>query len=783
MPYIKHIGLFTIALLLFLTLAACGGGGEADRSPRDGAIDHSILETYVYLAEFIPLAHTSELIQGAVVRDGWIYFYYVELEDGPDAQISPTSTILVERMRPDGQNLSPIAKIPEAGTFVDIAALRFTADGTLGLLFTDTRLLERGSTVTLHYLSYNPQNGEIVTRNLDGIIPPDSQRFHIDKALFTEEGNLMILATVNQFSAVYLLDENFVLRGQMETPATGIAAQLRDGRVVVYRETHAGPAQSILQVVDFAAWDWGGAIPFSPQNISRLHPARAGDPFDLYIDNERYLFGYNIATGDQHMVLNWREAGGIGTLRSQAYFLDDGSLALFTMTAREGFRWDTEFLHLTPTPRADLPDYEIITLGGFYIPRCTMDQIAAFNRNNQTIQIQVKDYFLDYSSYDDFDTGWQRFLLDILTGRGPDIILGGAHDLDTLADSGMLIDLYPRIDADPDLCRSDFFPNILRGLELPDGSLPIVSNSFHIQTMIGLADAVGHIESWTFAEMAALIEEAEDRHVAFLFGDWMTSVRFLDTAVQLSGEDFIDWSENRSNLDNEAFIQLLEVSARLPNDIDPAIQAAWDARDPRNPDTAPPCVLTRMLRGEQLLELAFILSTRDFRMYRGAFGEDMVALGMPTEAGGAHGFMLGGGFAISAASVHQDAAWEFVRLKLLPDADTGWNFPLRIDLFEAMIAEDMIPFMSIDEDGNEVEVSQGASGMGNIMIDIYALTEAEAESLRAMVESATLGRRYEDTVMEMIRAETLPFFAGDRSAEDTARILQNRVQIFLAERG
>jgi len=66
-------------------------------------------------------------------------------------------------------------------------------------------------------------------------------------------------------------------------------------------------------------------------------------------------------------------------------------------------------------------------------------------------------------------------------------------------------------------------------------------------------------------------------------------------------------------------------------------------------------------------------------------------------------------------------------------------------------------------------------------INVYAMTEAEAQSLRAIVESASLTGRFDEGVWEMVQEELLPFFAGDRSAADTARILQNRVQTFLNE--
>ena len=774
--YTQRMGSFALILTLLLSLVACGGSGE----DSERVIDHTIIETYIYLPEFSTLAHVSAGIQGAMVHNGRIYYYYMELyfpdrdDTAPDEWVLPTSTIVVEHMLPDGTNLSR-TEIPNAGAFVDIAALSITEAGDLTLLFTDSEGMGPEHRTSIVYAHYNPQGVELTRRELEGIVPPNSGRFHIEQALVTKDGGMALLAIVDGRSVVYLLDEDLTLHHQMEPDGfTQVMGQTQDGRVLVV------DAPSMREI-KLETGTFGDTFPIPTGNIRGLHPARVGDTFDLYIDDGTHLFGYNLTTGAQTMLLNWTEANLAGSQSFHLNFVDNRRLSLLSgnMIGGSFDNWHTEHALLVRTPRADLPEWETLTLGGFYIYRGVLAQVAAFNRSNQAYQIEIKDYFM-YSSYDDFDPGWQRFLLDILTGRGPDIILGDPFQVNTLASSGMLTDLYPLIDADPDMSRSDFFPNILSEMEMPDGTLPMIANSFSIQTMIGLADMVGDIESWTFSAMLELIEHTD---APFLLGDWMTSARFLETALQRSDYDFIDWAENRVNVDNEAFIQLLEISARLPNDIDPAISAAWEVWDPRNPDTAPPCSMTRMLRGEQLLELAHISDTRSYRMYRGAFGDDMVALGMPTRDGGAHAFTMGAGFAISATSRHPDAAWSFIRQTLLPSADVRWSFPLRIDLFEAMIAEDMIPYMVTDEDGNEVELPMGSSGMGGIMIDIYALTEAEVVSLRALVDGARIRSRYEETVMEMIREETLPFFAGDRSSADTARILQNRIQTYLSEQG
>lgn len=67
------------------------------------------------------------------------------------------------------------------------------------------------------------------------------------------------------------------------------------------------------------------------------------------------------------------------------------------------------------------------------------------------------------------------------------------------------------------------------------------------------------------------------------------------------------------------------------------------------------------------------------------------------------------------------------------------------------------------------------------MVSLYAMTAAEANSLRTIVESANRMGRFDETVMDMVTEELLPFLAGDRSAADTARILQNRIQTYMNE--
>ena len=41
--------------------------------------------------------------------------------------------------------------------------------------------------------------------------------------------------------------------------------------------------------------------------------------------------------------------------------------------------------------------------------------------------------------------------------------------------------------------------------------------------------------------------------------------------------------------------------------------------------------------------------------------------------------------------------------------------------------------------------------------------------------------RYDQSLMEIISDEAGAFFAGEKTAEETARLIQNRVQLYMAE--
>lgn len=70
---------------------------------------------------------------------------------------------------------------------------------------------------------------------------------------------------------------------------------------------------------------------------------------------------------------------------------------------------------------------------------------------------------------------------------------------------GYLYDLYELIDADAELSREDFFPNILAAMET-DGKLYSISPAFGVLSLVGSAEVLGEEMGWTLQELMEVVK-------------------------------------------------------------------------------------------------------------------------------------------------------------------------------------------------------------------------------------------------------------------------------------
>jgi len=507
----------------------------------------------------------------------------------------------------------------------------------------------------------------------------------------------------------------------------------------------------------------------SIDSISGVFPALETSLFDFYfIDNEQRLFGYRKPDGSLTKLINFIELGiNLDTRLDRYGFLQwsDGRITVVTRHRNSSLRREEITLYLlTPSDepwRADEPEREVITLGGIDVNMSPLiDQVIEFNRTSTTHRVEVVNY-----TREDMD----RLRTELITGRGPDVFMlswWGSDLVAALAEGFFILDLYEKIDADPILNRNDFFPSILSTWENSRGELVQIAPDFSIQSIMGMQSVFPSApDSWTYADFISFYQESREAGYPYPLGQ--TLDRFLILEKLLFTDDtFFSERNGTANFDSQAFIDVLNFAMTIPADqgwesvAHLAQIGQWDP-------------ISNLVNGEQLLlPFANINHLMHFRTLQARLG-GITAFGFPSNDAPTHAVQVSSGTAmgIRANSPHVDAAWEFVRLSLLPDTSHDGNtFPMRVDLFEQLIYEEL----------NRAEPATVFGG-GNEH-ELPPMTEADAELLRELI--ANIGHKpvNDHPIQHIVNEDIAAFFAGNRTAEDTARIIQSRVGIFLAER-
>ena len=218
------------------------------------------------------------------------------------------------------------------------------------------------------------------------------------------------------------------------------------------------------------------------------------------------------------------------------------------------------------------------------------------------------------------------------------------------------------------------------------------------------------------------------------------------------------------------------------------------------------------------------------------YTEDVTPIGLPSMTGnGSVITVTDMNFAISTKSPVIEGAWSFVRYFLTEEyQDTlAYTFPLRVESLEKLadrtveqqqkekeewekwqqegndylIDDDMVvmPYAETtasvepeavpetEETEDEIiSADTDAPILGGGMIGMpnpfpqeqfrVFLTEEMADELVAFLKTLNHVQRYNVPVNNIIKEEAAQYFAGQKSLDDTVRIIQNRVSTYVAER-
>lgn len=507
-----------------------------------------------------------------------------------------------------------------------------------------------------------------------------------------------------------------------------------------------------------------------------------GGEYDLYYNNGSNFFGYNLATNEATKLFNWFncdiDVNNINT--STMAVLDDGRI-MFVESIWDDttHNVDVSLVLMSKQPYSSRPQRTTLTLACQYLDYELRSEIIKFNKNNPDYRIEVLDYS-EYNTSDDYGAGLTKLTTEIMAGNVPDILDLDGLPVEQMIAKGLLEDLYPYIDSDPELSRDQFFPSVLSALEV-DGKLYSTVSSFSISTAIGASSVVGDEPGWNFEEFNAALRSMPDGCEPFDRGVVRDDILYYCLNHDMS--TLVDWNTGECRFNTPDFIEILKFAAMFPEEFD------WENVEWLPEDEAD----ARIAAGRQMLMMTHVYDFQSSQMYRAMFGGDITYIGFPTASGVGNALSIdGAGCAISSKCADKNAAWQFVRTVMTEKYQerNSWNFPANIAAFNKMLESAMTPIWKtdengnfiLDENGNRIEEPQGTWGWGNIEVEIMAVTQEEADQILDLINSTTRVMKYDEEIIEIVREEAAAFFAGQKTAEDVARLIQSKVNIVVNEK-
>lgn len=485
----------------------------------------------------------------------------------------------------------------------------------------------------------------------------------------------------------------------------------------------------------------------------------------LYSANDG-VYSYNVGDEQPTQILSFTNSDLATTNMNHFLMLDETRLVGFYYDNATNKNLGSIFTKVNPE---DIKDKGVLVLAGFYVDYNTKNRVVEYNKTNENYRIVIKEY-QQYATMDDYMAGYTKLNNDIIAGNMPDIlVVDNSVDINKYISKGLLADVSELIAKDEELSQKEFMENVFEAYKV-DGKLYQAIPSFYVRSVIGKKSIVGDRDTWTMQEAQQVLAGMPEG--TKLFPD-QTRTGFFYTMMQYCGNDFIDVSTGKCAFDTQGFKDLLTYAKTLPAEFgdDYWNEQDWAAME------------AQYRNNTTLLMECHISDARNMnRNINGYFGEEISYIGFPNESG--NGSVLGADqmYAISAKSLYPDGAWDFVRYYFSDEyqKEEIYNFPIVKEIFMEKVNEAKENPYYLDENGEKVEY-EDTFYMNGEEIPIPNMSQKQADEFVSFIESVNQKVYSNTEIQNIVQEEAEAFFSGQKSVDEVAALIQNRVQLYVNE--
>jgi len=778
---VKKTRIVSIILAASLLLSACGG---TESKTEDVKTNRNVIfkeETNIYPLE------EGDISQIMVVGDTLYVEQYIYNYDAPQARaevaVIDTEEVMEEDILVD-ETLEQDIMIEDTMSSTTRKITGYAPDGTVKSRFSQEQNMNagyghftidaEGNVYSILY-QYATYVGDDTTDKiyLESCASDGTQKWKIHLNENMAEGEYFYVSGIfcNDMNQIIVDSgrgvEVYDIQGNpvkmIEKPNTNDSRliRIRDGK---YALISSDGSSAGIQTLDIQSGALGEKtnLPFNYYRYQVMN----GVYYDVYLSDDYGVYGYNIGDTEITKLMDYISSDFASNYLYQISFIDEISFVAYYY-GDEG----PLLSRFTKIAAEDVIEKTELTLGCYYMDADVKHKLVEFNKNSTEYRINIKDYGM-YDTMDDYTQGLNRLNADIVAGNVPDImILNTQMPVESYISKGIFADLNEFLEKDTEVKKEDLLPNVMEALSY-DGGLYRLAPSFAVNTFVAKTADVGEEPGWTMDEALALL--ASKPEGTNLLSE-ITASNFMYYTMWICGEQYVDWDNGQCHFDSNGFMKILEYANSLPREIDYTAvmddESYWKEME------------TQYRNGKTILSIQYLSGFRDYAYAKQAlFGEDITLIGFPTEEGVGAGLNIGTTMAISALSKNKEVAWEFMKSFFSEEYQDSlnYNFPVRISSLRKLEEKAWERPYFVDEEGNKQEYDDFfyIDGMD---VPAVPLTKEETGEFVEYLMSLDKLCVYNEALNNIITEECESYFAGQKTVEEVADIIQSRTKIYVSE--
>ncbi len=669
-------------------------------------------------------------------------------EDTSEEGVTGTSYYYVYSMKADGTDLQELGS-PQLNENEYINYMLVKSDGTIQFLL---GAYDQKSEKTQYSLVAYDENGKEASREDVTKVLGLTDESYLNKALIDDKDRYVFATD----QAVTVLDKDLKKVCEMKPDSNYIEgiAKTKDGKILV-AASGSDDKGAEVQILDVDAQKWGESYKLDLQYFSSSDALMNGVEYDFYYKDDAGIYGYDIASKKSTKVMDY-VASNISSDNSY-------SITPIAKDTMMGTTWDESGSKVVIYKKVDpstITDKETITVGAMYVDDNVKKAAIDFNKKNNKYQIEFKDY----SNEEDPQT---KMNADIIAGNVPDILCLSGLSVNQYVEKGILEDLTSYYEKDSDVSADDMIPSVAKAMQI-DGKYYYIAPGFYVNTLVGAAKTVGTEPGWTMDDLKKVLDEHKDARPFYSENKNDNLYNFITMNIN----DYVDWSTGECTFDGQDFKDILEICNRGTNE-----ETDYSEDSPSEPSL--------IKEGKVLLTNGGSLDMESVELYEAMFNGDITFIGYPNKDKDGSYFSFDKQLGIYSKSKNKDAAWEFLKTFLTKeyqgDRNNLYSNPTRQDAFDMLVKSKTATEKYTDELGNEVEPLESGWGWDDLNVDIGPLTDKQAQMYIDLVNNTDKTGEYNDEIGNIITEEAKAYFSGQKSLDETADVIQNRVKTYVNE--